>query len=123
MSKIFSNGNKNLSNFSIKHFDDLDDFQEFYVQTSKKDKDGNLRPELTAFVKLPSCYLYERPDIDYPIICKSASNREEEFEICSFNCFERIFLSKDEDGKNGWYGEYKVFPYTDSICCMVEDKE
>lgn len=114
---------KNLSNFSIKHFDDLDDFQEFYVQTSQKDKNGNLRPELTTFVKLPPCYLYESSDIDYPIMRKYASNREEESEICSFNCFERIFLSKGKDGKNEWYGEYKVFPYTNSICCMVKIEE
>ena len=123
MSKVFSNMSKSLSNFSIKHFNDLNDFQEFYVQISKKDKDGNLCPELRAFVKLPPYYLYERSDIDYPVMRKDASNKEEESEICSFNCFERIFLSKDEDGKNEWYGEYKIFPYTNSINCMVATED
>jgi len=127
MSKILTKGNKKLSNFSIKHFDDLDDFQEFYVlcSTGEKDKNGNLCQEFRTFVKLPPCYLYERSDMDYPVMRKSVSNREEESEICSFNCFERIFLSKDkdEDGKIEWYGEYKIFPYTGSMCCMVEIEE
>ena len=37
---------------TIKHFDDIDEFQQFSILANRKDEEGTLYPHIRTFVKL-----------------------------------------------------------------------
>ena len=109
-----------IKGMTLKHFDDLDEFQEFYVMEIVKDAEGISYPSLRTFVKLPRNYLNKPSEVD----CLVKAEENDPNLIYGFNCFEKIARVVSKEGKLlRYYGDYTVFPYINSICCYVEDKE